>query len=79
MEIVCKFFSNLAYFDLLDGVLDKARINFDSAVAIEEKCLLNNGYRPSLFLHNNYAMYHHKKGEWRKSASHLEKIESQLG
>jgi hypothetical protein len=60
-EIVCKFYSNLGYFDLVDNLLEKAKANLDLACQIEEKFLIPNGYKFSLILHNNYAMYHYKK------------------
>ena len=34
MEIVCKFFSNLGYFDLMDNLPDKAKANLENACQI---------------------------------------------
>lgn len=77
-EIVCKFYSNLGYFDLLDNLIDKAKASFDLACQIQEKFLIPNGGKYSVVLHNNYAMYHYKKSQWRKAALHLEKIQNQI-
>lgn len=69
---------------MLEKVYDKAKINFDSACEIEAKFLVPNGYKPSVFLHNNLAIYYtktpsrHNVIDWKKAAFELYKIENQL-
>ena len=84
MEVLCKFYSNLGYLELLENVFDKARTNLELACEIENKYLIPGGFRPSLFLHNNFAAClcrvstQQKKAEWKKAATHLSRIEGQL-
>ena len=74
MVIYCKFYSNLAYLELLDPgdskSIDKAIANFEEACNIEDKYLIPNGYKPSIFLHNNIAMLHYKRKEFKKAKMH---------
>ena len=63
---------------MIEKDYNQAMTDLDFASKIENTCLIPIGFKPSVYLHNNIAMLHYKRREFRKAASHFEKCREQL-
>ena len=68
----------MGYLDMLEKDFTQAMTDLEYASKIESTCLIPNGHKPSVYLHNNFAMLHFKRREFRKALAHYEKCRDQI-